>query len=66
MRSRLNILTISCSTYSISHRGAVIAAVNAQLASLKSPPQTVSQLLDTLRAQGLAQSVARLRELLGG
>ncbi|HVH44317.1 MAG TPA: PIN domain-containing protein [Labilithrix sp.] len=46
--------------------GAVIAAVNAQLASLKSPPQTVSQLLDTLRAQGLAQSVARLRELLGG
>ncbi|MCA9590828.1 MAG: PIN domain-containing protein [Myxococcales bacterium] len=45
--------------------GAVLSAVNAQLAGLKNPPQTMSQLLDTLRSQGLAQSVARLRELLG-
>lgn len=45
--------------------GAVLSAVNAQLAALKNPPQTMGQLLDTLRSQGLAQSVARLRELLG-
>jgi hypothetical protein len=45
--------------------GAVLSAVNAQLAALKTPPQTMGQLLDTLRSQGLAQSVARLRELLG-
>jgi hypothetical protein len=45
--------------------GAVLSAVNAQLAGLKNPPQTMSQLLDTLRSQGLAQSVARLRELFG-
>ncbi len=44
--------------------GAVLSAVNAQLASLKNPPQTLGQLLDTFRSQGLAQSVARLRELL--
>ena len=43
----------------------VLSAVNAQLAGLKNPPQTMNQLLDTLRSQGLAQSVARLRELLG-
>jgi len=45
--------------------GAVISAVNEQLASLKNPPQTMGQLLDTLRAQGLGQTVARLRQLLG-
>jgi len=44
--------------------GAVLSAIHAQLASLKNPPQTMGQLLDTLRSQGLAQSVARLRELL--
>lgn len=43
--------------------GAVIAAVTAQLSSLKNPPQTIDQLLDTLRAQGLGQTVARLRPL---
>jgi predicted nucleic acid-binding protein len=46
--------------------GAVLSAVNAQLASLKNPPQTFDQVLDTLRSQGLAQSVARVRELFGG
>lgn len=45
--------------------GAVISAVNAQLASLKKPPQTMAQLLDTPRAQGLGQTVARLGQLLG-
>jgi len=44
--------------------GAVIAAITAQLGSLRNPPQTMDQLLDTLRAQGLAQTVARLRPLL--
>ncbi len=45
--------------------GAVLTAVNAQRAGLKNPPQTMEQLLDTLRSQGLGQSVPRLRELLG-
>ena len=45
--------------------GAVVSAVRAQLASLRRPPQTMDQLLGTLLAQGLGQSVARLRELLG-
>ncbi len=45
--------------------GAVLSAVNAQLAGLKNPPQTVEQLLDTLRSQGLGQTVARLHEVLG-
>lgn len=42
--------------------GAVMSAAMAQLASLKKPPQTMDQLLDTLRSQGLGQSVARFRE----
>lgn len=45
--------------------GAMLSALNAQLVGLKNPPQTMNQLLDTLRSQGLAQSVARLRDLLG-
>ena len=43
----------------------VVRCVTEQAAELRNPPTTVPQLLDTLRAQGLAQSVARLRELLG-
>lgn len=43
--------------------GAVAAIVGAQAASLKSPPRTLQQLLDTLLTNGLPRSVARLREL---
>lgn len=42
---------------------AVIAAVRAQRASLRRPPCTVTQLLETLERQGLKQSVCRLRDL---
>lgn len=43
----------------------VVRCVNEQAAELRNPPTTVPQLLDTLRAQGLVQSVARLRWLFG-
>jgi hypothetical protein len=43
----------------------VIEVVNGQAAALRKPPRTVYELLDTLHTQGLVQSVARLRELLG-
>ena len=46
-------------------QAAVVRCINDQAAELRNPPQSVPQVLDTLRAQGLAQSVARLRELLG-
>jgi hypothetical protein len=44
---------------------AVLAAVTQQAADLRSPPVSLSELLDTLRAGGLEQSVAKLRELSG-
>jgi hypothetical protein len=44
---------------------AVCVAVREQAAALRNPPQSISQLLDTLQACGLPRSVARLRELLG-
>lgn len=44
--------------------GAVIAAIRNQATALKNPPRTVSDILDTLRDNGLVQSVAKLRELL--
>ncbi|HEX6615832.1 MAG TPA: PIN domain-containing protein [Gemmatimonadales bacterium] len=44
---------------------AVIRIVTEQAAALKCPPISISQLLDTLREQRLAQSVARLREMFG-
>lgn len=43
----------------------VADVVRAQAGALKNPPRSVSELLETLRNNGLAQSVARLRELLG-
>ncbi len=43
--------------------GAVLLAVQKQAASLKNPPQTFDQVLDTLEAQGLVQSVAALRDM---
>jgi hypothetical protein len=45
---------------------AVVAQVlTEQAAALKNPPRTVADLLKTLHELGLAQSVARLRELYG-
>lgn len=44
-------------------QGVVTEVVREQAASLKNPPKTVGQLLETLSAQGLVQSVAKLREL---
>lgn len=44
--------------------GAVLTAVRSQAAALKNPPRTVSDILDTLRDNGLVQSVTSLRELL--
>jgi predicted nucleic acid-binding protein len=46
--------------------GLVVAALLEQVAALRNPPVTREQMLDRLREAGLIQSVARLRELLGG
>ncbi len=43
----------------------VALVVSEQAASLRNPPRTVHDVLDTLQEQGLVQSVAKLRELLG-
>lgn len=45
--------------------GIVSKVVSEQAGALKNPPQTVAELLDTLRDQGLVRSVAKLRELFG-
>ena len=42
----------------------VCAVVREQAAALKNPPRSVRELLDTLQAAGLVQTVARLRQLL--
>lgn len=44
----------------------VAQVVVEQAASLRSPRRSTGELLDTLRAQGLIRSVAKLRDLLGG
>jgi hypothetical protein len=41
--------------------GAVCAVVKAQRESLRNPPKTAEDLLATLEAQGMTQTVARLR-----
>lgn len=46
--------------------GTLAAIVAKQADALRSPPVTISQLLDTLRACGLEQSVAQLRAHFGG
>jgi predicted nucleic acid-binding protein len=43
--------------------GFVCSAVSAQAKALKNPPQSIGDVLDTLRGLGLVQSVAKLREL---
>lgn len=45
--------------------GRVYAVLLEQCADLKNPPRSLGDLLDTLSAQGLPQSVARVRELFG-
>lgn len=45
--------------------GLVCTVVKEQHESLKNPPRSLNELLDTLTAQGLPQSVARLRDLFG-
>jgi hypothetical protein len=44
--------------------GAVCAVVKRQRESLRNPPKTAEELLATLEAQGLTQSVARLRQFI--
>lgn len=43
--------------------GTMVRVVTDQSASLKNPPRTVGDVLDTLRDLGLVQSVAKFREL---
>ena len=45
--------------------GALCAVVSEQAASLRNPPRSIGELLDTLQANGIVQSVAKLRELFG-
>ncbi len=47
-------------------QGLVVGALLEQVAALKNPPMTREQVLDRLRDCRLVQSVAKLRELLGG
>ena len=45
--------------------GVMVEVIVQQAASLRSPPQSVEQLLDTLRENGLARAVARVRVMSG-
>jgi predicted nucleic acid-binding protein len=45
--------------------GAVMRVLTEQAGALKKPPQSIAQLLDTLRDQGLVRSAAKLRGLFG-
>ena len=44
---------------------AIVSVVTEQAAALRSPPMSAGALIETLLQQGLARTVARLRELLG-
>lgn len=44
---------------------AVLTAVREQAAGLKRPPMSTAEVIEKLQANGLAQSVAKLRELGG-
>lgn len=46
--------------------GLVVTALQEQVAALKNPPMTRDDVLDRLRDGGLVQSVAKIKELLGG
>jgi hypothetical protein len=43
----------------------VLSAARAHRESLKNPPKTESEYLDTLERQGLTQTVSVLREYIG-
>lgn len=45
--------------------GAVLNVLRAQADSLKNPPRSIGDVLDTLQDCGLVQAVAKLRDLLG-
>lgn len=45
---------------------AITTIVSEQAAALKNPPISIAELVETLLRQGLARTVARLRELMGG
>jgi hypothetical protein len=45
--------------------GIVATVIAEQARSLRNPPRSVGELLDTLREQGIVRSVAKLRELFG-
>jgi hypothetical protein len=45
--------------------GAVLRTITGQASSLRNPPCTVAELLDTLESRGLVQSVSELRKLVG-
>ncbi len=45
---------------------AITTVVSEQAAALKNPPISIAELVETLLRQGLARTVARLRELMGG
>jgi hypothetical protein len=45
--------------------GTVLSAARAHRVSLKNPPKTESEYLDTLERQGLTQTVSVLREYIG-
>jgi hypothetical protein len=44
--------------------GAVVAAAQTHRQSLKNPPKTVEEYLDTLERQGLTQTASVLREFM--
>jgi hypothetical protein len=45
--------------------GAVLRLLNEQQASLKNPPRTLDELIETLESAGLVRSMAEARGLLG-
>lgn len=44
--------------------GVVLSTISEQAGHLKNPPRTIADLLETLRGNGLVQTVARLHEML--
>ena len=46
------------------HPGAVLAAIRAQRETLKNPPRTARELLDTFQELGLALTVAALEPMI--
>ena len=55
----------SCTCHAGLSPGTVLSAARAHRVSLKNPPKTESEYLDTLERQGLTQTVSVLREYIG-